>query len=311
MRFFVMAINRIDEFITQLKPLADEEAIKTLCEQELEYLRNTLNIKTIYDESGIAQGVEGSVTSLHSQLTDYRNAVKLLEINTCNSYSFEFGRSGNRRIETRHLALKYLVKTDIEKIIRGEEKTTGIYQKHVNTREVDADKVICKAEELLDSKYYTSIALGLMLLTGRRATEILKTASMTVIDEDNILFSGQLKTKGSLNAQTKPYNIPVLTDSVKIVESLARLRALKDFSTLSNDAVHSKSNSTLNDACKRSFKGLIDNPMPKDLRAVYAAICVDEVSHKGLSDDAFIAQILGHAEEDVITAQSYKGFELI
>jgi integrase len=306
-----VAINRIDEFITLLRPLTDEVAIKELCEAELTYLRNSLNIKTIYDANGIAQSVEGSVTSLHSQLTDYRNAVKSLELTASNSYRSEAGRSGNRRIEVKHLALKYLVKNDIEKLIRGEIKTTAIYQKHVKTREVNADDVISKAEELLDSKYYTSVALGLMLLTGRRATEILKTAIMEVVDDDNVLFSGQLKTKDSINAKTKPYTIPVLTNSEKIVDALSKLRAMNDFSNISNDAVHSKTNSTLNDACKRSFKGLIDNPMPKDLRAVYAAICVEEVSHRGQSDDAFIAQILGHAEEDIVTAQSYKGFEVI
>lgn len=269
-----MAINRIEEFISAIASIDDEIQTEKLCEKELEYLRSEL-----------------ALTSVRRAVTRYRNAIA--------------------EISKTHPALKYLKLTRQEQATVKAATKSQVYSDHTNLRPIDADDLIIKATELLDSTSYLNIALGLMLLTGRRATEILKTASMTVATDDSVIFAGQLKTKGSDNAQTQPYEIPVLTNSQRIVDVLSQLRQFKDFSSLSNDQVHSRCNKSLNEYVKKHFGKLIPEVKLKDLRSAYATICHDLYCPDQISQTAYFAQILGHSKEDLTTAQSYQDFYLI
>lgn len=310
-----MAIARVDEFISALKMAekSGEDAIKKACESELEYLRTSLGIERVFNEETQQFDLVGSASTLHSILTDYRNAVRALELTPSITWEHERGRSLIRE----HIALKYLVKNSTERSVRGEKETKQKYKKHTNIHKVDADSIILVAEGLLDQSKasrpsYQKIALGLMLLTGRRPIEILKTASFVEVDDYFVEFSGQAKTKGSENAQTNPYIIPTLASAEKCIEALEQLRQMKDFSEEANEKVHSKTNTDMNKTCKKVFGELIPNTSLKALRAVYAAICENAYRHETtLSREAYVASILGHSEEDVGTAQSYVGYEVL
>lgn len=266
-----MAINRIQEFVSAINSQSDEMTIERLCLSELTYLRSEL-----------------ALTSVKRAVTRYRNAFK--------------------EVSDSHPCLKYFKLTrDEQASIKGATRSQ-VYTDHTNLRPIDPDELIFKACELLKSESYLNLALGLMLLTGRRSTEILKTAEMTVASDDSVIFEGQLKTKGSDNAQTLPYEIPVLTDSQTIINALAKLRQLRDFSNLTNDAVHSRANKSLSEAVKRYFADLIPSVKLKDLRSAYATICHDFYCPNQISQTAYFAMVLGHSKEDLTTAQSYQDF---
>lgn len=208
-----MAVNRIQEFISVINNQTDESNIEVLCLSELTYLRSEL-----------------ALTSVKRAVTRYRNAFK--------------------EISDTHPCLNFFKLTrDEQASIKGATRSQ-VYADHTNLRPIDPDELILKACELLKSESYLNLALGLMLLTGRRSTEILKTAEMTVVSEDIVIFAGQLKTKGSDHAQILPYEIPVLTDSQTVINALAKLRQLRDFSNLTNDEVHSRANKSLSEAVK-------------------------------------------------------------
>lgn len=266
-----MAINRIEEFTSAIATVEDELDIQKLCESELEYLRSELVL-----------------TSVKRAVTRYRNAIKVLS--------------------DSHPALSYFKLTRDEQATVKAATKSQVYSDHTNLRPIDADDLILKATELLDSASYLNIALGLMLLTGRRATEILKTAELSVVTDESVVFAGQLKTKGSDNAQTSPYEIPVLTKSQTVVDALSKLRQLKDFSSLTNDRVHSRCNKSLNEYVKKHFGKLIPDVKLKDLRSAYATICHEFFCPDHISQTAYFAQILGHSKEDLTTAQSYQDF---
>lgn len=266
-----MAINRVDEFITTIKNVNDESVIQSLCLSELDYLRSEL-----------------ALTSLRRAVTRYRNGIK--------------------KLSETHLALRYFKLTKHEQSTVKAANRSQVYADHTNLRPIDPDELIIKSCKLLESESYLNIALGLMLLTGRRATEILKTAKMTPVSDESVLFAGQLKTKGSENAQTDPYEIPVLTDSQVVVDALPQLRQLRDFSSLSNDEIHSKVNKSLNESVKRHFGALIPSVKVKDLRSAYATISHYFYCPEHISQTAYFAAILGHSKEDLVTAQSYQDF---
>jgi hypothetical protein len=266
-----MGTNRIEEFISAVVLLEDELDIQKACQSELEYLRSELTLTTV-----------------KRAVTRYRNAIK--------------------ELSSIHPALSYFKLTKEEQAILKAANRSQVYLDHTNLRPIDADDLILKGVELLNSSSYLNVALGLMLLSGRRATEVLKTGQMTVQTDESVVFTGQLKTKGSDNAQTAPYEIPVLTKSQIVVNSVLRLRQLKDFSSLTNDQVHSRCNKSLNEYVKKHFDKLIPQVKVKDLRSAYATICYEFYCPDHISQTAYFAQVLGHSKEDLSTAQSYQDF---
>jgi hypothetical protein len=282
-----MAINRIPEFIESLRAAESANAVADLCKLEETYLDNEL-----------------ATSSKKRAFTRYRNAIKET-----------FGDN--------HKALDFFRLSKKELTELGIAETKQVHTRHTTKRKergfISANDLIVKAEELLDTSKskrpsYIQVALGLMLLTGRRATEILKTAQFEKVSEFEVRFTGQLKTKDSVNAQTAPYVIPVLSDSDTIINALQKLRDLRDFSGLTNDEVHSRSNKSLNESVKRHFGSIIPNPSVKNLRQAYAAINLkwnyDESKELKLivSEQQYLASILGHTEGDLNTANSYKDF---
>lgn len=269
-----MPVERIQEFVSVLKQLKSEDSIKGLCQDELEYL-----------------GQDLALTSKRRSITRYRTAIKEIDPNHT---ALQFLKLGY------HEARSY--KAGYKKQIKAEQS---------NLKPLDADAMILKADELLQSDSYIALALGLMLLSGRRSTEILKTASFEPATEYSVIFSGQLKTKGSENAQTQPYEIPLLIEADRFIAAFNRLRQLKDLSGLSNDEVNRRCAKGLSDMVKKHFWQLVPGVTAKDLRAAYATIAESLYNIDTVSADVFFATVLGHSEDDLNTAQSYKDFYLI
>ena len=61
---------------------------------------------------------------------------------------------------------------------------------------------------------WTEVAIAVMCLTGRRQSEIMCTGNFTYIDDDYVMFDGQLK-KHDTSKDAEAYKIPVLLGSAK------------------------------------------------------------------------------------------------
>ena len=178
----------------------------------------------------------------------------------------------------------------------------------------DIDKMIQLAIDLLDSDKYQYIASALCFLTGRRATEIMKTAKFTNSkNSKNVMyFEGQLKTKEI----KKKYEIYVLGGAKnECKKALKKLRSMVDTKNLTNFQVSRKTETMINDAVNVFFSGFvgakdIDKCSAHDLRAIYATYCADNFKEKHQATNSFLSQILGHEEDDVNTANSYRKYYL-
>ena len=287
-----------------------ERAVQRLCESELKYLRDLLEIREDRDESGLGQKVIGKVNSLHSYLTSYRNAVKEIELSDRNSFEKVVGRVGERRVERSHMALKYLVKSPLEKQQRGERDVAQKREKVRNRIVLNPTPLIERADEILDGKSYIAIALGLVLLTGRRPIEVLKCGRFSKVD-GGLKFSGQAKTKGSSQSRDD-YEIPCLTHPERVVEALSRIRQMKDFSSLDNRQVNRKTAKSTREQFDRYFRDVYDTSLPPySLRAAYAAICWKRFGQLECDDDQYyLSQIMGHSDDDDDTARYYKRFKI-
>ena len=321
-----MAIARIDEFIEQLKPLTKIADIKVVCNQELDYLRNELDIETTYSDKGYPNGVKGDARRLKTQVSAYRKAIGSLDVNSKNAVSKVI--DGEKVY--RHKALRYFNLGKHEKNDVNQRDRRRVTQDKTNRHSFDAVAVIEQAKELLQSNSYISKVAGLYLLTGRRHEEILITGKFddpsfdeeTLISEwlefdiESTLFSGQVKRKSKLDI---PYNIPLLAPLDSIRETIEWLRVNKPH----KPGQRPKGSKELGEKVRKFFQDteLLPIPSGKDvylnphnLRSAYCAICwqlyrSSEATYN-CTEDIFIKAIMGHTEETTQSAQSYLDYEL-
>jgi hypothetical protein len=322
-----MAIARIEEFINQLTPLTTIKDIKTLCQIELDYLRNALAIVTTYSDEGYPRSVTGDARRLKTQVSAYRTAIKGLKTNSKNAVAIV---KDGRQVRV-HKALKFFNLADYEKRDVNRRDRTRVRQDKTNRPSFDAVAVINKAIELLEADSYISKVAGLYLLTGRRHEEILITAQFDhplldtfddllgewlESDMDAALFSGQVKRKGNSD---NPYNIPLLAPLEKIQTATLWLRTNKPHKI----GQRPKGSKELGLKVRKIFQdsqllpipaGKDDYLNPHNLRSAYSAICWQLYRQSDMAmnctEDIFVKAIMGHLEESTQSAQAYLDYEL-
>lgn len=309
---------RINEFLTDIEQLtpninASEDNLKSArkainkrCKKEIEYLRSLYTL-----------------TSLRRAATDYRSAINA---------RFDSGKTPlttkTKDGKTTHIAYKYLTLKRSEKNeykaseeTRKDKYLSGEYRLVI----CNALEMVDSATQLLDSSSIYDMAAGLLLLTGRRPVEIMKTAKFTEIGENQVLFEGQAKTRNCENAKSS-YKIYTLTDAQNVVKTLEKIRQHKvsidkDLKNATERQINSFTSNALGKAVKRSFTGFVFKPEnqnitklsnysaiePKNLRAIYV-----HISHKKFAPlavlDNYALNALGHVVKGV--ADNYMEFML-
>ena len=176
-----------------------------------------------------------------------------------------------------------------------------------------------KANELLtkEEPSLSDLAIGIAIASGRRPTEVMKSAKLKAVNDATLLFTGQLKTKNRhLFEEIKPYEIPSLIKSEVVVKALRKLRKMTKKEVLvyrnvlgeeetktvgesdhrdyyHNEAIKKKYASTLNRAVKIV---LGDGHFSfHNCRALYTEVTYDEHAKPGESRTAYRHRVLGHS----------------
>jgi len=159
--------------------------------------------------------------------------------------------------------------------------------------EFDGDALLNKMMPLLrGTKILHEVVPALLLATGRRSIEILKTAFIS-LDEGmdphgyECVFSGQAKS--GLD-DTKPYVIPLLAPFDMVFSALAKVRRQYDATKKSSDEVHQETARPLDTQVKR-----LVGVTPHFLRTIYAMMAYKLCSKKS-SLIGFILSVLGHSQ---------------
>ena len=273
--------KRIENFVANIKDGNDMNGVK-LAKLELKFLRSKYKVSTIM-----------------TKLTFYRKAVYKIETN-----KKEFPKTVK--------ALRVLKSELKEAKKHYERKVLKQSKKRIQVR--DVEKMIQISLSLLDSNKYSDIVSALCLLTGRRMTEILKTAKLTNSRNSQKVayFKGQLKTKNT-NLKYQIYTLENSRDLCKV--ALKKVRKMIDATTLSNHETERKYESGVNASCKAWFSSFvgkrdIDTCTCHDLRNIYAIYCCEHYKSDEQTDSSFIAEILGHDTNALSTAQSYQKYYL-
>jgi hypothetical protein len=274
--------ERLQVLLPRLAVLGrDQEAeIKLLCEEEIASWRSRPTMK--------------SLRSLNTPMIDARNAIKeQLAVTEDNSWLNP--RTGERE----HLARKYLNFSEAEWAAMHALTEDGRQQRLEGQQLLsDPDGIVARGAELLRSQRWEERAVGLAVTTGRRLTEILKTAVFHPMSAYTVQFEGQLKQKAELLA---PYEIPTLVEADLVIEATSRLRTLLDCSALDNTEVERRYGPVLRSAADHHFKALVptragreDNLFVHLLRAVYGTIATFYFAPPTINALVYLATIEGH-----------------
>lgn len=268
--------DRIINFNKSIENLNSKEAVK-MAKKEVDYLLREYTVKTT-----------------RTYLTFYRKSLQT------DSYGVFKALSIPDKLQ----------KIEQKKYKRSVAKSNkkGIEVRNVND-------MISRAISLLDSDNIGELTASLCLMTGRRMTEILKTAKFTNSRNSQkvMYFKGQLKTKDE-NMKYEIYVLNNMRDKCK--SALKKLRSMVDTKKMSNYEVSRRYENTVNSTCRRLFSSYIgkrdiDYCTAHTLRNIYAIYCLENYKKDpAQSTNSFLSEILGHGVEDNETANAYQKYFL-
>ncbi|MGH2478126.1 MAG: protelomerase family protein [Ktedonobacteraceae bacterium] len=158
----------------------------------------------------------------------------------------------------------------------------------------DPDRIVVQANALLVSDRWQDLAAGIVMATGRRATEILKTARFERATAYSVLFHGQIKHK-----LTNSFEIPTLCEAGKVVDAMERLRDVLDTEEMTEHEVSNAFHRALGKSVKQHFEGIIparedESISPQTLRSVYLRLAIFFYAPLLVDAETFAAEISGH-----------------
>ena len=225
-----------------------------------------------------------SKTYVRACLTEFRKASKAVGLNL--RYHLRISKKAQAEVERKYAA-------DLSKA-------------HNRLKLVNDPKgMVRKAVEGLSSDNVCLVFICLILVTGRRPIEILKTGKFSSVKgkRDQLIFEGQAKTKGRDVGQ---YVIPVLGKAAPAcIRALKKVRKEMECTGLDNDAAKQKYNGRIAYMPNRTFKSHLGRCVPYDLRKAYSAICSHQFREVGVSQNAYVSSILGHHKDDIAVSHSY------
>ena len=156
------------------------------------------------------------------------------------------------------------------------------------------------------------VAAAIILLTGRRPTEILKSGDFTQVGAYQLEFSGQLKQRN----KTTAFEIYCLERSHRLIDAFTRFRriaSVRELQEAENTAVDSRLNATVNRAVRTVFtEDILPAPLgesqlsAKNLRAAYVNIAYHLFGNPETSIGSFAEDFLGH--QNAGSAASYEDY---
>jgi integrase len=305
------------EFLKELDNLAAKTTIEQYCKAKLEEFSQTCQEKAV----GRAKEDRSSLNehswkqSSTSYMSGIRKAIKAWsesqELTDMNSYP----QNTKEGVVTQHLALLYMNYPREHNQVNNEAKQDRKDEQRRNLESINCvDQYQAKIDELLASTDHRELVGGLIAATGRRPSEIYKTADFKQVGQFEVMFTGQAKTRGG---ERDAYPTYTLVESAKVIDALARLRRMPEIKELRRQTlaeVDSGKNNKMNAAVKQHFSPLINPPhgeaelSAKNLRASYAAIAIYLFCPWQMSTNLFIKERLGHTSD--ATATAYEDYQI-
>ena len=164
----------------------------------------------------------------------------------------------------------------------------------------DPEAIANKAKELITSLDWSEIAAGLAVLTGRRSSEVIKTAKFSYKTKFSVMFSGSLKRRSE--PIDVVFEIPTLAQAELVIDAIARLRRFlgDEIDELSVRQIGGRYSRAVAKKCDEHFAEFVpkrdgeDNLYSHLFRAVYATIASHWYCPPTIPEMEYRAAIQGH-----------------
>ena len=270
-------------FLAKLSGAEDARTVEYLCREEKAWFE--------------VQYENDNTRAAH--MTRYRKAIASMSA----AISFPADVTYEQATETgpirQHLALKWM---NYDSRFHAARQAPTVAKTKAQRRQRVAFEpvpVIERAIAALSSEDYREVGATIILLTGRRPTEILKSGSFTQVNRYQVEFSGQLKSRG----KAETYPIYCLCRSHLLIDAFTRFRRTANIKALQaeeNTAVDSRLNATINQAVQHIFSEVLRSPLGDEqlsatnLRAAYVNIAYHLFGVPEESIGSFAEDFLGH-----------------
>ena len=231
--------DRICDLLSQLVQTDDPTKVKQLCLEEVEWLESehsNPNTQTSY------------ITAMRKAIAAYFEEHK-----PPNSLLNEYKGA------SQHLALCHLFAADeayAQKSAINKEKTAN---QRDNLTGFDAEAAIKKTKELLNSNDWKELAVGLIMASQSRPSDMLKTGDFKAISKYLLEFTSRAKKRGKVVKG----KIFCLVDSITFIDAFSRLRRMPEVMKINDWAlkdIDSAKNKSLNRAVREVYENIIPIP---------------------------------------------------
>jgi cell division protein FtsB len=267
MRKWLQAL--VDEYLPAVAELQDTPEDRAQSLQWATWMRQQ------WAEHGMAE-----LKQQRNLMTDVRGAIKA-------------------QLGENHLALESMNFTVAEWTMINAPIEDQVARRNENVVLLDnSEAIVALAVRLLESREWAEVAAGLVVLTGRRSSEILSTANFQSKSQWSVTFTGALKRRGE--AQILSFEIPTLTTADRVITALTKLRQMCPTEGLSAEQINQKYSQAVATACDRQFSNLVplrdgrDNLFTHLFRSVYAAIATHWYAPPTVDANEYKAAIQGH-----------------
>ena len=245
-------------------------------------------------------------------MTKYRRAIALMSTDRPFPDSVMYEQETANGPIRQHIALKWMNYSS--EFHQQRQAPTQAKAKAQRRQRVafEPQPVIDAAVAALSSSSTWEVAAAIILLTGRRPTEILKSGDFTQVGAYQLEFSGQLKSRN----KTTTFPIYCLERSHRLIDAFTRFRriaSVRELQAAENAAVDSRMNATVNRAVRTVFsEDILPAPLgesqlsAKNLRAAYVNIAYHLFGNPETSIGSFAEDFLGH--QNAGSAASYEDY---
>ena len=221
-----------------------------------------------------------------------------------------------KNMKTDHEVIYHLTMDDVQRADVEDQQATALDTKKTNTvRMAWADVLGMISEGFKQDGSYSRRAFALALASGRRAVEIIHTASFEKTGGNTVMFTGQAKKRAGIDAEAfEIYTLVPADEFLAAFDSFRKMDEVQaihsDFGSMTKDARNTAINARTAKTMNESAKAVMGNDERtfKDSRAIYARICLDKHWDKSTDEDVFVSRLMGH--DDNKAQAHYKQFAI-
>lgn len=200
-----------------------------------------------------------SINTLANRVTSVRNRIK-------------------KSLGENHYSLKFIRLSEKEYEERFQKQLKKTQTRQENPSHLNAENAISKAIELIKKENnYSAMTAGILLLTGRRPSEIVYMSSFEKIDHNTLKANNLAKKKDDV----EEHEIKVLHESDEILAAIKKIR------NLTSKETYKQNLNTINNFVKKAYGGIVPGkeneklPTCKALRSAYSLIIAKKKQEEG------------------------------